>query len=323
MRGMDDVRAWFDQPFIGSCETAAAPFWRLFERFAPGLRIVIVRRHVDDVVESLMNIDGISFERAALTKNMEGLDRKLDQIEARVPGVLSVDFDDLNHEGVCARVFEHCLHRDHDHGHWATLADENIQINMPALMRYAQAYEPALRRLGKIAKQQTLADMAVRRPVAPDGISFQSEPFDDWIRDAQSLFDQHLAVVGEEPGTWRKKNVPLMRRLYDIGAMQIMTARSNGRMFGYLMTLVAPSLTSESVLTGSNTTFFASPLFPGLGMKIQRAALRALKERGVSEVFFEAGKRGDGERLGTMYRRLGAADHGHVYRLDLGEVGWA
>ena len=320
MRSLDDVKAWFSQACIGTAETAGAPWWRLLERFAPGARVLVVRRPVNDVVESLMSIPGCTFDRARLNADMRALDHKLDQIEARLPNVMSVNFADLEAETACAMAFEHCLGVPHDRDHWARWAPVNVQCDMPAMMRYYQAYAPALEKLGAIARHQTLASMATREPVAPDGITFQTETIDAWERDAQHLFAEHCVTVGEAPTNWQCKNRPLMRRLYDVGAMQIMTARCNGKMFGYLMTLVSPSLTSESVTTAANTTFFASPDVPGLGLKLQRAALGALKDRGVDEVFFEAGARGSGPRLGSMYRRLGAVDHGQVFRLELAGV---
>ncbi len=317
MRSLDDVTAWFSQPCTGTIETAGAPWWRMLDRFAPGAKVVIVRRPVADVVESLMRIPGTAFDRVKLEAVMSQLDRKLDQIAARYPGALSVQFDDLANEATCAAVFEHCLPLKHDPAHWARLAGENIQIDMRAMMRYFQAHKAPLDKLVSVAKHQSLTAMAVREPVSPDGITFQTEDFDTWISDATPLFDDHLVLVGEAPGDWQGKNLPLMRRIHDVGAMQIMTARCNGRMFGYLMTLITPSLTSENVTSAVNTTFYASPEFPGLGMKLQRAALQSLKERGVDDVFFETGLRGSGPRLSTMYRRLGASDHGQTMRLQL------
>ncbi len=187
-------------------------------------------------------------------------------------------------------------------------------------MRYMQAYQPALEKLAKMVRQTTLSDMALRTPVDPAGVTFQMEPFDVWLRDARPLIENHLVVVNEDPDNWKGKNLTLMQELYDTGAMQIMTARSNGRMFGYLMTLLSPSLVSEKLSSATNTTFYASPDVPGLGIKLQRAALAALKERGVNEVFFEAGKRGSGPRLSVLYERLGAQEHGTAYRLELAEV---
>lgn len=316
MRSLDDVTAWFSQGCTGTAETAAAPFWRLI---GENVRIVTVRRPVKQVVDSLMNLPGLVFDRARLEAAMRRHDRKLDQLEARIPGLLSVTFDELNDEETCRRVFEHCLPYVHDHEHWARLAPLNQQCNMLALMRYQAAYAPTMEKLGKIAKHQMLSRLAVREPVTANGMTIQTEDFETWLRDAPALFDEHLVGVGEAPEDWAKKNIPLMRTLYDAGCMQIMTGRSNGRMFGYLMTFITPSMTSKSVTTATNATFYASPDAPGLGLKLQRASLKALKERGADEVFYECGARGSGPRLSTMYRRLGAQEHGQVYRLQLTE----
>jgi len=317
MRSLSDVRAWFSQPCTGSVETAGAPFWRLLEG---NVRVVVIRRPVAEVVESLMNIPGCAFDRATITAAMTRLDAKLAQIEARVPGVLSVKFADLADESTCARIFEHCLPYQHDSERWRALSAVNIQIDMRALIRYCQAFAPALDKLASVAKHKILSGFAVREPVSPDGITIQTEDFATWLRDARPLIDRHLVLVGEAPGDWQGKNLPLMQTLYDAGAMQITTARSNGRMFGYRMTLIGPSLTSENVVTGTNTTVYADPSFPGLGAKLERASLRFLKDRGVTEVFYEAGKRGSGDRICAMFKRLGAVDHGQVYRLQLAEV---
>jgi hypothetical protein len=184
------------------------------------------------------------------------------------------------------------------------------------MLRYAEAYRPALEKLAGIAKHRTLASMG-RCKVSTDGMTFQVEPFNDWLRDARSLFDEHLVQVGEAPGDWQHKNIALMRKVHDAGAMQIMTARANGRMFGYLMTIISPSLEHADRTVAAHTTFFASPDAPGLGLKLQRAALAALKERGVSEALMQAGVRGAGPRLGTIYQRLGAQPDGQVFRLQL------
>jgi len=319
MRSLDDVQAWFSQPNIGTAETAGAPWWRLLERFAPNARVLVVRRPRNEVAESLINIPGTQFDRTALDSILLKLDRSLDQIEARLPNVLSASFDSLNEEDTCAAVFEHCLQQPHDLDHYARLAPVNIQINMPAIMRHYAAYAPAMEKLALIAKHETIAAFAPEVNEPPEGITFQTEDFDSWVQDADKLFDEHLVQVGETPGNWQNKNLPLMRGLDNVGAMQIMTARCNGRMFGYLMTLISPSLVSPDILSATNTTFFASPEFPGLGLKLQREAIKELKNKGVDELFFEAGKRGSGPRISMLYKRLGAQDHGSAYRLQLKE----
>jgi hypothetical protein len=214
-------------------------------------------------------------------------------------------------------VFEHCLPYSHDPAHWDFWRNINVQIDMRAVSRYCHAFKPSLNKLASIARHRIISDMALRKPIEPEGITIQTEDFDTWLRDSVALFNEHLIRVGEAPGDWQRKNITLMSKLYDIGAMQITTARSNGRMFGYLMTLISPSLVSEGITTGTHTTFFADDQFPGLGMKLQRAALRELRAKGVNEVFWEAGQRGSGPRLGTLYRRLGGVEHSQTYRLEL------
>jgi hypothetical protein len=129
-----------------------------------------------------------------------------------------------------------------------------------------------------------------------------------------------MAITGQGIEDWALKNIDLGRRLDACGAMQIITARSNGRMFGYLMSVLSPSLDDPAALMAQQLVPFASPAVPGLGMKLQRASLEALRRKGVTEVLGRAGVRGSGPRLGTVYRRLGFEDAGHLYRLDLAEA---
>lgn len=314
MRSLDDVKTWLSQPCVGSAETAAAPFWRLIPS---GTRIVIVRRNPVDVVRSLLAMPGLSFDEARLMRAVRLLDRKLDQIEARCDNVLSVSFDSLSDEATCRAVFEHCLPYDWDAqwlAHWAAI---NVRCDMRAMMRHATAFGPQMHKLAREAKAQTLATMMDN--CAPDlaGMTFQVESIDAWHDDARALFERHCMTVGEAPDEWQRKNWPMMRAIFNAGAMQITTARCNGRMFGYLMTLVSPSLVAEGALSAIHTTFYADPHAPGIGLKLQRAALTELRKRGVKDVFFEAGQRGDGPRLSAMYRRMGAQDHSMTYRLEL------
>lgn len=320
MRSLDDVKAWLSQSNTGTIETAVAHWWRLIGEIAPRTKVVVIRRPPSDVVDSLMAIPGCQFDRARLEHDMARLDWKLTQIAARVPGAISIDFADLEREDVCAAVFEHCLPYRHDSARWQALAPVNIQINMPAIIRYCQAYQAPLARLAANATHRIRTSMALREPVHQDGMTIQMESFDAWLADAKGALAEHHAQIGESPDNWRNKNIPLLRAIDELGMMQITTARSNGRMFGYLMTLFSPSLAATGVMTAVNTAFFADPACPGLGIKMQRAALASFKERGISEVLWETNTVGGGQRIGAIYRRLGAEEKGSVYRLCLAEA---
>lgn len=319
-RSLDDLKNWLSQPMTGSAETAAAPFWRMLPKYRPDAKVVVVRRPVEDVVESLLRLDmhgSAQFDRDTLTRHMTRLDGKLGQIERRLPNVLSVQFPELGNEATAARVFEHCLPFAFVPSWWRKWRHVNVQCSMPALARYYAANRTAMDVMALNAGRAIIADMARKAPVLADGMTLQVEPFEDWLRDGQGLFAEHSGDVGEAPDSFASKNIPLMRALDQMGSMQIVTARSNGRMFGYLVSVLHPSLEAQNRLSAVHTTFYASKDAPGLGLKLQRAALGFLKERGVSELFMRAGPRGDGPRTGALYRRLGAADDGQIYRLSL------
>ena len=96
-------------------------------------------------------------------------------------------------------------------------------------------------------------------------------------------------------------------------------ARCNGRMFGYLMTVIGVDLTKDGGVSAYNTGFYASPEFPGLGLKLQRECLAKLKAKGVGETLVRAGVAGSGPGMDVLYRRLGAEYLGDIYRIKLQE----
>ena len=309
-RSLDDVRAWLSQPMVGSVETAASPFWRLLPKLAPDARVVVVRRPVEDVARSLIATGTIAAEPEALMAPLRRYDRKLQQIERRLPGVLSVSFADLEQEATCAQVFEHCLQIPHDHDRWARLAAVNIQEHLSVPLRYFTAHRPQLDRMARIAGHRILQDMR-RHESAFDGIEFRNEPFREFHRDADALIREHCAAVGRSP----EFNVSLFEALSDIGALQTMTARIQQRVVGYLLSIVGPSLDSPEILHGTHTAFYVSPDMRGLGVRLLMRANDALRERGVHEIIMRAGVVGSGPGLGAVYRRLGAEPFGQLYKL--------
>jgi GNAT superfamily N-acetyltransferase len=222
----------------------------------------------------------------------------------------------LADEALCARVFEHCLGVPHDPSWWRALADVNVQINLPAMMRYHVAHQPQLDKFASVMRRVSLDRLERRPDVEHEALTLAVEPFAQFYPDAQKAFASHLAATDQRPDP-SMKNIDLLQRLDDVGALQCVAARLNGRVFGYLMTVIGPSTDGADILSGIHIPFYADPAFPGLGMRLQRFARDALKERGVTEIFMRAGTRGSGPRLGTLYRRLGAEDLGTLYRLNL------
>ena len=326
MRSPDDVRAWLSQPMTGTSETLAAPYWRLLTKIAPAARVVIVRRPVEEVVESVLRINplGVSpFDRDALTRAVRFLDAKLSQAAKRMPNALSATFADLARESTCAAIFEHCLPFPHDPAWWRAWDSINVQCDFNALRRYAQAFAPQLMRLSEMAAYEMRADLACNVPQSVDGMTFQEEPFLEWRksgllpgqRGGPSLFDAHCAAIGESPSFHAGKNWALIEQCADLGNLQIVTARRDGHLFGYLMTILSPSMEEPGRNTAIHSIFYGSPAAPGVGLRLQRFALACLRARGVDEVFFRAAMRDSVPKLGALFRRLGAKPDGELYRL--------
>ena len=320
MRNLDDVKSWLSQPKTGTSETAAAPFWRLILKYAPETKFVIIRRPVHEVVESLMNVelfDEPKYDRSVLYENISRLDAKLEQIEHRAQHMISLRYDDLKRLPVCEQIFEYCLPYKFDEDWWIWLDSNNVQCSVTALNRYHTAYKPQLDKLAKTAKHAMIAEMSRKFSAVPENMIIQEEPFETFLRDGVQLFAEHAIAVGEAPDSYLSKNLPLMRELNQKGNFRVITARSNGRMFGYLMTIIGPSLESENIISAVPNGFFASKDAPGLGIKLQRAAINMMELKGATEVFYRAGSRGDGSRMSSLYKRLGAQFDGEIYRLSL------
>lgn len=316
LRSFEDVKSWLSQPCVGSAETALAPFWRLIPEDA---QIVIIRRPVAEVKDSLLRLNaGMNgaFDPIALDGLLKRLDAKLDQIRARRRGVLFVKFEDLQREDVCRDIFEHCLPYPFDREWWRTISQFNLQANVPAVMAYHIAFAPQIAKMALAAKQTILRNLATKHRVEVADMEFSEEPFDKFYLDGKPLFAEHANDIGLATDVAERKNISLYRVLDASGMLQIVTARSNGRMFGYLMMEIAPSKECEGRLSAVQTLFYASKDAPRLGIALEREAIARLRTRGISDVFGCSGI-GEATKLSLLYRRFGFASAGELHRLSL------
>lgn len=153
MRSLTEIKAYASKPRHGSAETIAAPGWRLLPALVPDAKAVVVRRPANEVIESLMALP-VAFDRVALTTLIMAANRKLDQIEARLP-CLSVRYADLSEESACKAVFEHCLPYRHDREHWKRLDRTNIQIEPRSFFSASAQIRSNLNALASVAKTET------------------------------------------------------------------------------------------------------------------------------------------------------------------------
>ena len=156
MRSVADVASFFQRPRTGAAETAAAPGARMLRYLVPGLREVVVRRPVADVVDAMLRVDvsGVAtYDRAKLVRNMEYNSRALDRV-ARHKGVLVLDYADLDMEDACSAIFKHCLPYSFDREWWKRLRPQNIQADTKEVLRYYFANREAVERFKVACKSE-------------------------------------------------------------------------------------------------------------------------------------------------------------------------
>jgi hypothetical protein len=136
------------------------------------------------------------------------------------------------------------------------------------------------------------------------------------MKDAQNLMSDHCLMIGQPADEWTRNNIPLMQAMDDQGSLQVLTARANGKLFGYLVSILGPSTESTTTRSATQVQFFASKEWPGAGLRLQREALHRLKAKGINEVIMRSWM-GPGAKIETLYKRLGAELDGQLYRIRL------
>lgn len=145
MRSIADIKALF-KPNSGTVETAAAQAWRIIHHHIPGLRAAVIRRPVDEVIDSVLKVplNGVAtYDEIRLQKIMAYGDRVLKQISA-LPGVLTLNYSDISNEDACAALFEHCLPYEFDQPWWEWMKGRNVQANVPGIIRYYHENKSAI-----------------------------------------------------------------------------------------------------------------------------------------------------------------------------------
>jgi len=129
----DDFFTAFDNGMSGTVETGAVLGFRMIMDRLRGARFATIRRPINQVKRSLAQFGVIPVEG-----DLESKDRLLDELE-RVPGVLSISYDDLYDAAYRRRLFEHCLQEPFDTKWDGLTAHVNRQIDVFAQLRVIEA----------------------------------------------------------------------------------------------------------------------------------------------------------------------------------------
>lgn len=141
LRSISDMQYLFSLPYTGTVETASAQGWRIIKHYAPQVRHAVVLRPIEDVVESMVKT--AEYDVPRLRRVMSYGDRMLREL-AQQPGVLTLNYSDLDTERGCRWLFEHCLPYHFNPGWWREMRDKNIQCSVPAYIQYYHENKPKI-----------------------------------------------------------------------------------------------------------------------------------------------------------------------------------
>lgn len=150
-------------------------------------------------------------------------------------------------------------------------------------------------------------------------LTYQLEDWATYRRDCQELWQEHYDEIAVQ-----KERMPMRpdeatyRALEAAGRLQIVTARKDGVMVGYILSIIRPHLHYADVLSGYEDAYFLSkPHRQGLaGVKLIREAVRQMQRVGVQKCFFMTKASLD---MGRIFERLGFAKTDIVYSKWIGD----
>ena len=301
--------------YDGSCETGAMLAGPALKTIFPNTRLILVRRPVDEVVQSFTRNLGLMVDVTELHRR----NVMLNEIAA-MPDVLSFDYADLIKPQTCAAIFEACLNRPFNEAWWRDWDMLNVQVNMPAWLKVIEATEA-----GRLCLRTELEAMvnAARTSTVPD-VTVAAEKVADVWNELALLGADHFAEVDggvDEPNRHYKLDRTLLQASEDCGMLYIVAARVSGKLAAYIMWQIGSDVECEGLRVAEQGPWFCDAASPvgGLGMRVFRYSVDALKAAGIQNLTLHHRLHGRGAKLGAFYKRLGARETKHEYSLWIGD----
>jgi L-amino acid N-acyltransferase YncA len=150
-------------------------------------------------------------------------------------------------------------------------------------------------------------------------ITYALEPWEQYFRECQALWEEHYAEIAVDKDRMpMRPDIATYRALEARGQLQIVVARDDGRMIGYILSVIRPHLHYADVLTGYEDAYFLTkPHRRGMtGVNLIREAVRHMKAAGVRKVFFMTKAALD---MGRIFERLGFTKTDIVYSKWIGD----
>ncbi len=147
MPDINKLKAFFTIPNVGTCETGMVDGWRLLRKQFPDMKIVVVRRPLQEVKNSLKKFGIFADEE------LERRDKILEELGDE-EGVLLAYYSELNNMHMCKKIFEYCLELPFDKIWWKSLRNKNIQIDIIEQMKKIEENRSAINQVKAYVSQQ-------------------------------------------------------------------------------------------------------------------------------------------------------------------------
>lgn len=152
------------------------------------------------------------------------------------------------------------------------------------------------------------------------GIAIALEPWAAGADEGEALGHAHFEEVnrGLDPRRPYKLDRRLLDMAADCGALQIITARRNGELLGYLMWTVQPDPESEGLFYAAQGPWFLKPGYPRVAQAMWDRSIDELRRLGAAFIIPYHRVQGRSANLGRFFRRRGAVHIKEVYQLWIG-----
>lgn len=136
-------------------------------------------------------------------------------------------------------------------------------------------------------------------------VTYQVEKFTDTVLEAVPLLEQHWAEITHDKMKMKlNPDIAAYKALDQVGQLLIITARSDGKLIGYIIFIVCTHLHYKDILVATDDIHYIHPEFrKGLiGYKLFRFAEKELSSRNVDMVLLRTKVK---MKNGPLFERLG------------------
>jgi L-amino acid N-acyltransferase YncA len=150
-------------------------------------------------------------------------------------------------------------------------------------------------------------------------ITYTLEAWETYYRDCKNLWPEHYdEIAADKDRMPMRPDVATYRKLEAMGCLQIVVARDDGRMIGYVLSVIRPHMHYADVLCGYEDAYFLTKAHRRgmVGVKLLREAVEQMRRVGVRRVFFMTKVAHD---MSLIFERMGFIRTDVVYSRWIGE----